>query len=356
MKTVLLATWQKGEEIMKKVIMMMLAVILAMAMLVGCGATDSNAPADDGNADMKVYELKASSGDNEDYPTVIALYKFAELLEEKSEGRITVDVYAGGALYGDQREEAEAVKNGTIAFSVPQVSVLSTWAPEMDFFSMPYLLTSIEHAETVLDSDVAVELFGKLNEYGFEVLAPFTGGGMRSFYNSKQPIETADDLKGMKFRTPSSAILNEAMGELGAIPTPVSWGELYTTLMQKGVDGAEHGATDVYGSNFFEACKYYSLDEHTYELIPLIVGTSTMESLPADLQEVVRACAKEALVYNRQVAKEQTDTAIAGLVENGMVINEVDKSSFIAAVEATNQKYADQLGRNYYDAIVAMGS
>jgi TRAP-type C4-dicarboxylate transport system substrate-binding protein len=126
--------------------------------------------------------------------------------------------------------------------------------------------------------------------------------------------------------------------------------------MQKGVDGAEHSPTDVLGANFFEACKYYSLDEHTYELIPLIASKQTLDSMPADMQKIISECAAEALVYNRQVAKEQSDSALAKLTEKGMQINnDVNKQAFMDAVKPVNEKYADQLGRDTYNKIVEMG-
>ena len=108
-------------------------------------------------------------------------------------------------------------------------------------------------------------------------------------------------------------------------------------------------------SNLFEPCKYYSLDEHTYELMPMITSKSIMDSLPADLQKIIRDCAGEALIYNRQVAKEQGDAATANLIKKGMLINTVNKQAFIDAVASVNEKYADKLGRNIYDRIIELG-
>lgn len=332
-------------------------IVLALIMgilLAGLGVSCSKqGGGESGGAEQIV--LKASSGDADDYPAVQGLYKFAELVEERTGGKVKIEVYTRGSLYGDQREEAEAVKNGTIAFSLPQVSVLSSWEPKVDFFTMPYLFENTTHAEKVLDSDVASEIFSGLEKNGIKVLAPFTGGGMRSFYNSKRSIKTPDDVKGLKLRTTASPLSNEAFAALGAIPTPVSWGELYTALQQKVVDGAEHAPTDVLAYKFYEVCGYYSLDEHSYELMPLIGSVKVLDGLPADLRETILECAKEAVGYNRQKAEEKMQTALSELEQKGMtIIKDVDKTAFAEAVKPVNDKYAKDLGENIYNKILSM--
>ena len=300
-----------------------------------------------------VVHLKASSGDNDDYPAVMGLYKFAELVEARTNGQVTVDVYSKGTLYGDQREEVEAVKNQTIAFSLPQVSVLSSWDPKVDFFSMPYLFSGTEHAERVIDSSTGKKIFADLGKYDLVVLSSFTAGGMRSFYNSARPIKTAADMKGMTLRTTSSPLFIEAIKALGGIPTPISWGELYTALQQKVVDGAEHSPIDVMLYNFDEACQYYSLDEHTYDLIPLVGNTKIIGKLDKKYQDIIYQSALDAQTWERNYANGQAKDAIATLEKRGMKINKVDKDSFYKKVIGVNKAYAKKLGIDIYDEIIS---
>jgi tripartite ATP-independent transporter DctP family solute receptor len=298
--------------------------------------------------------LKASSGDQDDYPAVKGLLKFAELVGQKTNGRVKVEVYTNGALYGDQQAEVEAAKAGTIAFSLPQVSVLSAWEPKADFFVMPYLFKDVSHAERVLDSEIAAKIFGGLEANGLKVIAHLTGGGMRSFYNSKKPIKVPDDIKGLKLRTTKSPLANDAFVALGAIPTPIAWGELYAALQQKVVDGAEHAPTDVLMYKFHEVCKYYSLDEHTYELMPLVASTKVLNGLPEDLRNTILECAKEVVPYVRNIAKEESAKALAEIEKKAVVVKDVDKDAFAEKVKAVNAKYAEKMGMDIFNAINSM--
>jgi len=300
-----------------------------------------------------VVHLKASAGDNDDYPAVMGLNKFAELVDARTNGQVKIDVYSKGTLYGDQREEVEAVKNQTIAFSLPQVSVLSSWDPKVDFFSMPYLFSGTEHAERVIDSNTGKKIFADLAQYDLVVLSSFTAGGMRSFYNSLRPIKSAADMKGMTLRTTSSPLFIEAIKALGGIPTPISWGELYTALQQKVVDGAEHSPIDVMLYNFDEACQYYSLDEHTYDLIPLVGNTKIIGKLDKKLQDIIYKSAIDAQTWEREYANGQAEGAIVTLEKRGMKINKVDKDSFYKKVISVNKIYAEKLGMDIYNEIVS---
>ncbi|NPV71145.1 MAG: TRAP transporter substrate-binding protein [Firmicutes bacterium] len=351
----------RSNKPIKRVLLWVVVVLVAcqLAACTGGGAKPQPAPQETKPASPSPAPaqpaapivLKASSGDQDNYPAVKGLLKFAELVGQKTNGKIKVEVYTNGTLYGDQQAEVEAAKAGTIAFSLPQVSVLSAWEPKVDFFVMPYLFKDAAHAEKVLDSEIAAKIFAGLENNGLKIVAPLTGGGMRSFYNSKKPIKTPDDIKGLKLRTTKSPLANEAFSALGAIPTPIAWGELYAALQQRVVDGAEHAPTDVLLYKFHEVCKYYSLDEHTYELMPLVASVKVLNSLPEDLRKIVLDCAKETVPYVRKIAREETEKALAEIEKKAVVVKDVKKEAFIEKVKPVNAKYAEKLGKDIFDAI-----
>jgi tripartite ATP-independent transporter DctP family solute receptor len=217
------------------------------------------------------------------------------------------------------------------------VGVLENFAPKMRVFGIPYLFYDREHAFQVLDGSIGQELLDDGTQYWVKGLG-YYDAGCRSFYTKDRPILTPDDLKGLKIRVMESPTAFEMIKSFGGSPTPISWGELYTSLQQGVVDGAENNPPSFYLSRHYEVCKYYSLDEHTLLPDVLIIGTSTWNRFTREEQAWIQQAVDYSVVHQRELWKISEQEALDAVKKAGVVVNYPDKKLFEAQVQSIYER------------------
>jgi len=284
-----------------------------------------------------VIELKIGHSLDVEHPVHKAMLFMAEKLKEKSGGKVILQVYPGEQL-GSEREMIEQVQMGLLDITKVSTSPLESFIPSFSVFSVPYLFRDKEHLWNVLDGPLGEKL--KKAGEGKELKGLcYYDAGSRSFYTKSKPILTPADLEGMKIRVQESQTAMQMIKELGASPTPIAWGELYTSLQQGVVDGAENNPPSFYLSGHYEVCKYYSLDQHTMVPDIVLIGMKTWNKLPADVQRMVQEAADESVQYQKQLWKETTENALKKVQEHGVKVYYPDKKPFREKVKPMHESY-----------------
>ena len=316
---------------MKKALALALALATAIS-LSACGggnktpaASGSTSTAAPTGGDASIV-LKVAHVEAEDRSTHKALLEFEKEVEEKSDGRIDVQIYPNAELGGDE-ELCEAVAMGTIQMALPSTSVLTSYNEEIGVLDMPYLFKDAQSAFNALDGDLGDQISEWIAGNGFVSLG-YTYNGPRCTTNSVHPISTPADLAGLKIRVMSSPVFIRMYEVLGANPTPMSFSEVFTGLQQNVIDGQESPLSTIDSSSFAEVQKYLSLTGHFWTNECLLINEKLWESLPEEwqtiLQEEVDAC--ETRIREKNIQSDQD--LVAKLESEGMEVNEVDKSAF----------------------------
>ena len=278
----------------------------------------------------------AASGNPKD----TASLKFAELVKERTGGRITVDV-GTSSQFGDDAESVTNIRLGTIAFSANAQGATSGAVPEIGLLGLPFLVQDLEQAEAVMDGPVGDKIAAAAEKQGIYILA-WWNNGIRETSNSKKPIVVPGDLAGMKIRTPPDPMTIDIFEALGASPTPMAFSELYIALQQGVVDGQENPLINIHSSKLHEVQPYISMTNHKYEATPFLASKIVFDGLSPEDQEIVRTAAREAGQLNRQMVRDQSNELRATLEAAGVTFNEVDPAPFVAATQAVYDKWRAQ--------------
>lgn len=253
--------------------------------------------------------------------------RFAELVGEKSEGRITIQV-GGAAVFGDDVESLTQMRLGTLELSANSQGPTSTIVPEFGVLGLPFLFSELETAWEVLDGEVGELLDQAAQEHGLKVLA-FWDNGIRHVSNNVRPIHSPADLEGIRLRTPPDPVTIDIFEALGANPAPLAFSELYIALQQGVMDGQENPLMNIWSSNLHEVQRYISLTAHKYESTPLLISKIVWDGLSEEDREILLEAAREAQAYNRELVAASDDELRGQLEEFGIAFNEVDHEPFI---------------------------
>tara|TARA_R110002049_G_scaffold53516_4_gene149638 strand:- start:50288 stop:51205 length:918 start_codon:yes stop_codon:yes gene_type:complete len=266
-----------------------------------------------------------------------AMVKMGEDLLQRSGGKLKLEIYPSQQL-GTERECLELLQIGSLDMTKVSVGVLENFAPKMTVLGLPFLFRDRQHSFDVLDGPIGEELLNDGNKYWLKGLGYYDAGS-RSFYTMNKPIHTPDDLKGQKIRVMESATAVRMVQELGGSPTPISWGELYTSLQQGVVDGAENNPPSFYLSRHYEVCKYYSLDEHTVLPDVLLMGTYVWDKLSEQEQKWLTESVTESVKYQRVLWAEAEAEALREVEKAGVEIIRPDKTLFADKVADILESY-----------------
>jgi tripartite ATP-independent transporter DctP family solute receptor len=318
----------------------------------GCGATankDTPGKVTQTPATAKVQSrtMKAGIGVNEDHPEAQGLKKFAELVSEKSGGQLKVQSYYGAQL-GDDLKMSEALKAGTQEITIPSTSPLTGMVKELGMFDFPFVFNNEKEADAVLDGPLGQKLMDKLPQHGLIGLG-YWENGFRNLTNSKRPVATADDFKGLKIRTLQSKVHMEAFSALGANPTPMPFSEVFTALESKTVDGQENPLATIESNKFYEIQTYLSLTNHVYTPFLFLVSKKFWDQLSPDEQKIIKEASVEAGKFQRQTNREQTIKSLENLKSKGIQVNEVtaeNKAKMQQLVKPVIDKYTKDLGED----------
>jgi TRAP-type transport system periplasmic protein len=278
------------------------------------------------------------------HPIVTGAEKFAQLVGEKSGGKMTVKVFPGGVLGGDV-QVLSAVQGGTIDATAMNSGILQGQVKEFAIVDLPFLFNSPREADAVMDGPIGKELAGKLPEKGLIHLAYYELG-FRNLTNSKRPVRSAADIAGLKIRVIQSPIYIDTFSALGANPVPMPFPEVYTALEQKTIDGQENPFSVIEANKFFEVQKYLSITRHVYNPQTLMFSKKTWDRLSKDEQAIIASAASESATYQRKVARDAADQSLAALKKT-MEVNEVSPAELTKIRETLKpviDKYSAQVG------------
>lgn len=297
------------------------------------------------------YTIKVGSIVSETHPDIVVMKStFVPYVEEKSGGRIKVELYPNAQLGGD-RELSESVQMGTIQIALPATSALAGFDKRFQVLDLPFLFTSREAAFEALDGELGAKFDTFLTAKGFVGLGYYENG-FRHITNNKKPITQPDDLKGVKLRTMENPMHIAFFKRLGANPTPMSFGELYTALQQGTVDGQENPATLIYETKFFEVQKYMSTTGHVFSVTMVLGSKKFMDSLPEDLRKVVVDASRAFIVEHRRVMPVSEIDNMKLLKEKGMQINELtpeQKKLFVDMTAPVYEQFEKDLTKEMMD-------
>lgn len=289
----------------------------------------------------------------EDRSTHKALLKFEEYVEAESKGRLDIQIFPNGLLGGD-KESIEGVELGTVHMSLPAVSVLASYDEKFGLLDMPFLFKSEEAIFASLDNEIGEDFDKTLDKLGFHNLG-YNYNGPRCISNNTRPINAPEDLKGLKIRVMQSPVFIDMFNTLGANPTPMSFGEIFTGLQQGTVDGQENAPSLVYASRFYEVQKYYSITNHTFSIMPILMSKDFFSELPEDLQKIITAGADIHLIkYQRALESSETADYIKRLEEAGMEVNFIspeNHAKFVKAVQPVYSKNIKAIGEDLFKIV-----
>lgn len=287
-----------------------------------------------GERDVRVLRLAHSL--NLRHPVHLTLEYLAERVREKSDGHLIVEVFPNEQL-GTEKEQIEALQIGYMAMTKTSTAPMESFVPELKIFGIPYLFRDSEHFWKVVQGPIGKKLLEAGVDKGLKGLCYYDAGA-RSFY-AKKPITSPDDLKGLKVRVMQSIMAMEMIETMGASPTPIPWGELYTALDQGIVDAAENNPPSFETSRHFEVCKYYILDEHVRVPDMLVISTGVWNRLSPQEQAILQEAVEESVVYNRKAWAEAEVASLNAVKAAGVTVIEPDKTLFQQAVRPMWERY-----------------
>jgi len=252
--------------------------------------------------------------------TVAAVYGFEDSITSLTGGAFNVDFKHSGVL-GGQVETIQQTQAAVIEATTPAIPALATFYPNLQILSIPYLWKSPVVVWDILDSPFGEALFEDMaKKSNLRVITIFDNGGYRNFSNNAREVKSASDMKGLKIRVMESPAEMKIVSSMGASPTPIPWGELYTSLKTGVVDGQENSPATMVAGSIFEVQKYYTLDEHTLSLAVFAVSEKWFQGLPKNIQNAVRVAGRVASVCGRGAAYTNNKLALEHMQKKGLKI------------------------------------
>lgn len=261
----------------------------------------------------------------------------AERLKEKSDGTVLIDIYPNQQL-GSERECLELLQIGSLGMTKVSTAVLENFVPSLKVFGLPFLFRDSEHRFKVLEGEIGERLLDASLGQRLKGLT-YYDSGTRNFYG-KIPLETPEDLKGLKIRVQESITAMNLVKSFGGSPTPIAWGELYTALQQGIVDGAENNLPSFYLSRHYEVCKYLVMDEHTAIPDELLVSTLVWNKLSVKEQKWLKEAAMESSEYQKGIWSKSELNALEEIKKAGVKVITPDKDLFREKVQPMYKEFS----------------
>lgn len=327
---------------MKNRITVTLSIVLGITLLAG-------------SAFAAPIRMQIASSNSDKHNAHIASVQYLKpYIEEHSKGQIVVELFPNGVL-GSDRQAIESTMMGTLTATITVVPALATFEPRFQILDLPFIFDNRDEAIDILDGPFG-ETLGALLPARNMINLCFFPSGFRNITNNRGPVETMADLKNMKIRTMENPIHMATFRALGANPTPVSYGELYTALQQKMVDGQENPIVNIYTIKLQEVQKFCTISNHVYASAILLVNKGWFESLTPELQKVVRDGIALFKQEQRKMSLEQEREMIQAMTNEGMQFNTMtpeQKAPFIEATKGVHTQYAKDVkgGQEILDAL-----
>jgi tripartite ATP-independent transporter DctP family solute receptor len=315
---------------MKKYAFLLLALLIGGIVLTGCGKQQSETAA-------QKFSFKLAENQPAGNPVTEGMVKFAALVKEKTGGTVEIEVYPDAQL-GNESETIDQVQAGTLDFARINTSAIASTVDAMALYTLPYIFANFEHKYKVLDGDIgktSIAALDKSNMVGLE----FWEAGSRNFYTTKVPIKKLSDLKGLKIRVQPSEVAIKMVGLLGAVATPMAYGEVFQGLQTGVIDGAENDFVSYYTSGHYEVAKHLALDGHMAPPALLISSKTSFNKLSAVQQQAVRDAAREAALWQRKAMNDFQNESRRAVEAAGSTIYDVNVVDFQQAVTEIYNMY-----------------
>jgi tripartite ATP-independent transporter DctP family solute receptor len=319
-------------------------LLLAPLLLPACSRQDATRP------------LFAADAHPDEYPTVQALHAIDRLLDERTNGEMRVRIYAGGQM-GAEKDTLEITIFGGLDLNRVNLAPLNSIVPETVVLALPFVFQSIAHSRAAFDGKPGRRLLELMEPHGLKGLCYYDSGA-RSFYNTRGPIHTPDDLRGVKIRVQNSDIYVDMVQALGGNPTPIPYGEVYQALIQGVVDGAENNWPSYESSRHFEVAPYFSLTRHVMAPEVLVASVRSWNKLSIEEQAYLTAAAWDSVPIMREIWDRRVADSRRRVLEAGVkLVSDVDHDAFARRMRPVWDRYVvTPLMQTLVEDIVAMGT
>jgi TRAP-type transport system periplasmic protein len=304
-------------------------------------------------AQFSERNIKMSNGVNEDHPVGAGVKKMQEILTAKSGGKMKLNAFWGGSAGGDL-QATQALRAGTQEMVVTSSSPLVGIVKELGVFDLPFLFGNEKEVDAVLDGVAGAYFNKKLEEAGVVNLA-YWENGFRNLTNSKKPVNRVEDFDGIKVRVMQNNIFLDTFKTLGTNAVPMAFGEVFTALETKTIDGQENPFVTINTSKFFEVQKYLSVTRHAYTPFLVLYSKKLWDQLSKDEQAVLREAAIEGQKVQRATIRANDGKALAALKEKGMQVNEItaaEQRRMFEKVKPVYDKNAATIGADAINVVV----
>ncbi len=279
--------------------------------------------------------------------------KFKQLAEERTKGRVKVEVYPNSQLYKD-KEEVEALQLGAVQMLAPSLAKFGPLGVrEFEVFDLPYLFDSYEDLNKITNGPVGQSLLKKLDSKGILGLAYWDNGF--KVMSANKAIRMPEDYKGLKMRIQSSKVLDGQMRALGGIPQVMAFSEVYQALQTGVVDGTENPPSNLYTQKMFEVQKYVAMTNHGYLGYAVIVNKKFWEGLPPDVRTTLEGAMKDATAYANDIAKKENDDAMAAVKASGkseiLTLTPEQKKAMKKALVPVHKEFEGRIGKDLIQSI-----
>lgn len=353
----------------KRILAMLLVTTAMISMLAACGETSSSpspqgsspvasgepaatpytgglsygrqeaAKAADGSVECTSadeFELRLGHVIAEDSPYHQGSEYLAQLIEQRTNGRVKVTVYPAAQL-GGEVDLFEGMTMGTVDMALTASAPLLNFCPEVGIIDIPYLFDNYEHAYAVLDGDIGTTILSSLENAGVVGLSFYEGDFMTLHMTSS--VTKVEDMKGKKIRTMENPLHIDFVNMCGGVATPMAFSETYTALDNNTVDGGIQNMCQVYATKFYIPSPYQAMTRHVYNASPMMITKSVWDKMPADYQAIIKECALEAASWQRAYNRVYTDAKMKIMASEGAFFEEVDQTGFKAVADEVVARY-----------------
>lgn len=300
---------------MRRLALCLSLIFFVVGLTAGCG---NSKPAETQSKAVKIVKLGHCHPPDSQFH--LGSEKFAELVSKKTNGQVKIEVYHSSQL-GDEPELSEAVRMGTTDMALLATGNVAKFEPKFNMFDLPYLFRDAAHADKVFSGEVGDYLAVELEKKGIKILS-YWESGFRHYVNNKRPLQSPEDLRGLKMRVPNWPVLTAATQAMGANPVPMPFSEIYLACQQGVVDGQEGPIFALKSGKMYEVQKYMVLDGHTDTPMVLVMNPKLFSAFNQEQQKAIVEAANEAGIYERKILRDRETAELAFLEKEGKMIVE----------------------------------
>ena len=323
----------------KRITALLCSFTLAASLAAGCSSSGQpSGESKSSGSDPIVLKLADVNSDSSMFH--LGLEEIAKSVNEKTGGRIIIEVHANGEL-GDTTEVTNGVQLGTIDMAITNSATLASIVPEFAVLDAPFVIVDDAHAGRVANGEVGKYFEEKLTALHINTVGWFCGGS-RNIFSTKE-IKTVDDLKGLKIRTMENSVHMDTFNAIGAIATPMAYSELFNALQQGTVDAGENAIDNILTANFYEVAPYVALTGHFYNFLQVIISDQALTKIPDDLKDAFYAGCEEGTKNANDLIQKQNAASQDELVKMGVTFHELDHDALVEKVSSVFDKYSDTM-------------